>query len=198
MPGDAHVAYFALGGTISMTAAPTGGVVARLVATSWSPPSANCPVEVRVHDAAAVPSASLTFDHVLDVVDAAEQAVADGAVGIVLSQGTDSLEETAFLIDCVWRHPEPFVITGAMRNPTLAGADGPANLLAAHAGGGRTGRARPRGARDVPGRDPRRPPRAQDAHDQPGDLRLPRPRPDRPPGRGHARSSSPSCRAGNR
>jgi L-asparaginase/Glu-tRNA(Gln) amidotransferase subunit D len=131
MPTGDHVAYFALGGTISMTAAPAGGVVARLRGSELVSTVGDFPVEVRVHDPAAVPSASLTFDHVLDVVDAAEQAVAEGAIGIVLTQGTDSLEETAFLIDSVWTRDEPFAVTGAMRNPTMPGADGPANLLAA-------------------------------------------------------------------
>jgi L-asparaginase len=131
MPGDAHVAYFALGGTISMTAAPDGGVVARLGGNDLLTTVGVLPIDVRVHDDAAAPSASLTFGQILDVVDAAERALADGAVGIVLTQGTDSLEETAFLIDSVWTHDEPFVVTGAMRNPTQPGADGPANLLAA-------------------------------------------------------------------
>jgi L-asparaginase len=131
MSGGAHVAYFALGGTISMTTAPEGGVIARLTGADLVDALGELPVEVRVHDPYAVPSASLTFEDVLDTVDAADQAVRDGAVGIVLTQGTDTLEETSFLIDSVWRHDVPFVVTGAMRNPTLPGADGPANLLAA-------------------------------------------------------------------
>jgi len=130
------VALFTLGGTISMAgrAAGTGGVVARLTGrdlTAAVPGLADLGEELEVHDVEAMPSSSLTFAQVLDVVDAASRAVADGARGVVVSQGTDSLEETAYLADLVWPHPEPFVVTGAMRNPTLAGADGPANLLAA-------------------------------------------------------------------
>lgn len=130
-PPKDSVAYFALGGTISMTPEPDGGVVARLTGDELLTGLGPLPAEVRVHDATATPSASLTFTDVLDVVAAARRAVDEGATGVVLSQGTDSLEETAFLIDSVWTHDAPFVVTGAMRNPTLPGADGPANLLAA-------------------------------------------------------------------
>jgi L-asparaginase len=126
-----HIGYFALGGTIAMTAQAEGGVAARLAGADLLSALGDLPAEVRVHDPQAVPSASLSFADVLNVVDAAELAISDGATGIVLSQGTDTLEETAFLIDSVWRADVPFVVTGAMRNPTLAGADGPANLLAA-------------------------------------------------------------------
>ncbi|MEU9741964.1 asparaginase [Micromonospora chersina] len=126
------VALFTLGGTIAMAGTGSGGVVSRLTGadlTAAVPGLAGIPLDVR--DVEAVPSAALAYQQILDLVDAAGAAVADGATGVVVTQGTDTLEETAFLADLVWPHPEPLVFTGAMRNPTLAGPDGPANLLAA-------------------------------------------------------------------
>lgn len=123
------VVLFTLGGTIAM-AGSSDGVVARLGGADVIAGMTGLD-DVDVRDLLAVPSSTLTFANILDVVDLASAAVADGATGIVLTQGTDTLEETAFLIDCVWQHKAPFVVTGAMRNPTMAGADGPANVLAA-------------------------------------------------------------------
>ena len=126
-----HVAYFALGGTIAMAGAPGGGVVARLTGEQLVATAGELPVEVQVADPSAVPSASLSFANVLDLVDSARSAVDAGALGAVVTQGTDTLEETAFLIDSVWDRDAPVIVSGAMRNPTQPGHDGPANLRAA-------------------------------------------------------------------
>ncbi|HEU4945614.1 MAG TPA: asparaginase [Kribbella sp.] len=128
------VALFTLGGTIAMAGRQATDGVRRLTGaelTAAVPGLAELSVPLAAQDVEAVPSANLTLARMLDVVDAASKAVGDGATGIVVTQGSDTLEETAFLVDLVWPHPTPFVMTGAMRNPTLAGPDGPANLLAA-------------------------------------------------------------------
>ncbi len=122
------VALFTLGGTIAMAG---GHRLTGEDLTAAVPGLSELGRPVEIQDIEAVPSANLTAAKILDVVDAASKAVADGATGVVVTQGTDTLEETAFLVDQVWPHPQPFVLTGAMRNPTLAGPDGPANLLAA-------------------------------------------------------------------
>ncbi|HET6986688.1 MAG TPA: asparaginase [Kribbella sp.] len=122
------IALFTLGGTIAMAGGHrlTGEDLAAAV-----PGLSELGQPVEIQDIEAVPSANLTAAKMLEVVDAASKAVAAGATGVVVTQGTDTLEETAFLVDQIWPHPQPFVLTGAMRNPTLAGPDGPANLLAA-------------------------------------------------------------------
>ncbi|MDI3403142.1 asparaginase [Streptomyces cavernicola] len=129
------VALFTLGGTIAMADAGAGerggAVVPRLTGADLAAAVPGLDIPLDVHDTQSVPSPDLTFRGLLDLVEQASKAVRAGARGVVVTQGTDTLEESAFLIDLVWPHPEPFVLTGAMRNPTLAGPDGPANLLAA-------------------------------------------------------------------
>ncbi len=123
-----------LGGTIAMTMDElTGGEL--LPDLSGSELLAGIPLpeglSVEPVDVARVDSSALTFDTCLRTLDLAEEAVRDGVDGVVVVQGTDSLEETAFLWDLLWSHDRPLVVTGAMRSADQPGADGPANVVAA-------------------------------------------------------------------
>jgi L-asparaginase len=129
------VAVIATGGTIGMTAAGDGPRVqpglrgAQVIAAV--PGLAATGITCRVQDVQQAPGASLTTAGLFTVAAAARAAVADGAAGVVVTQGTDTIEETAYFLDIVHTGHAPIAVTGAMRNPTLAGADGPANVLAA-------------------------------------------------------------------
>jgi L-asparaginase len=85
-------------------------------------------LEVDVLDLMRKPSASVTLPDVELVLAAARDAPGDG---VVVVQGTDTIEETSFLLDLLWDDARPIVVTGAMRKPVALGPDGAANLAAA-------------------------------------------------------------------
>lgn len=127
------VLVLALGGTIAMTpAASASGVVPALTGSDLVAAVPGLQgVAVTAEDFRKLPGASLTVGDIADLVRRLERADREGVDGIVVTQGTDTLEETAFLTDVYYRGSAPVVFTGAMRSAASAGADGPANLLAA-------------------------------------------------------------------
>ena len=55
----------------------------------------------------------------------------DDICGVVITHGTDSLEESAYFLDLVINHEKPVIVTGAMRSSSELGYDGSSNLSAA-------------------------------------------------------------------
>jgi len=131
-----RVVVFSLGGTIASTDAGNAaqrGVTPQLEASELvaAVPQLSEVAEIESVAFRRVPSGDLTFADLTALASAIEQRVAVGAAGVVITQGTDTIEETSFALDLLVRVSAPVVVTGAMRNPTVAGPDGPANLLAA-------------------------------------------------------------------
>ncbi|GHF58412.1 L-asparaginase [Streptomyces mashuensis] len=86
-------------------------------------------VTVRVVDLMSVNSARLTTAHQLTLLRTVREVLADPAVdGIVVTHGTDTLEESAFLLDLHHDDPRPVVLTGAQLPMEAADGDGPRNL----------------------------------------------------------------------
>ena len=132
--GSPSVAVFGLGGTIAMAQAPDGGVAPALSASDLLaavPGLSDVPAGLRVRDFRNKPGASLDFPDLYELAAAIHEALSDGCAGVVVTQGTDTIEEVAYVLDVLLPTDAPVVVTGAMRNPTMAGADGPANILAA-------------------------------------------------------------------
>lgn len=128
------IAVFSLGGTIAMTTQADGTVAPALSAQDLLdavPQLGELDFELQVTSFRQLPGASLTYADLFALSDAVSEAVAAGATGVVITQGTDTIEETAFFLDLRSDGRAPVIVTGAMRNPTMPGADGPANLLAA-------------------------------------------------------------------
>ncbi|MDR1568635.1 MAG: asparaginase [Streptococcaceae bacterium] len=121
------------GGTISMTETASGKVVVSaqnpLLDTALTTEDE---LELVVEDFANLPSPHVTPKDMLALKERCQRAFRDEFVkGIVITHGTDTLEETAFFLDTTLREKYPIVLTGAMRSNNEIGSDGIYNYLTA-------------------------------------------------------------------
>ena len=129
-----RIGVFALGGTIAMVKGDAGGVKPGLGADDLVAAVPELPTlaEISAETVARLPSPCLTADHVHGLAQRIEALAAAAALdGAIVTQGTDTIEETAFLLDCLLDLAIPVIVVGAMRNPLATSPDGPGNLLAA-------------------------------------------------------------------
>jgi L-asparaginase len=131
----ARVRVVFTGGTISMRIDPqTGGAVPAMSGEELVSrvPGLAEEAELTLEDYARLPSPHVTPHWIWRLKDHVEKTLAAPDVdAVVLTHGTDTLEETAYLLDLTLDTDKPVVFCGAMRTVSELGWDGPANLLAA-------------------------------------------------------------------
>ncbi|MDU4464374.1 asparaginase [Haemophilus parahaemolyticus] len=92
----------------------------------------NHPAELHQESVFNVPSPHITLDHWVVLKDRIEKAVNEEHFdSIVITHGTDTLEETAYFLDLALNINVPIAITGAMRSSNELGSDGLINLQSA-------------------------------------------------------------------
>ena len=127
-----RVAVVFTGGTISMGFDPVaGGNVPSLdgAAILARTPGLDALADVVAIDRGLTPASHFTFADLMTLRGVIAAALDDESIdGVVVVQGTDTIEETAFAWDLTLDSSKPVVVTGAMRASHEDGYDGPANL----------------------------------------------------------------------
>ncbi len=125
------VCFISTGGTIACKIDPVKGVMPALTGDELlqSVPGAEQHARIEVKDLSVVP---LDIDNafwvkltktVADALDRSEVA------GVIVAQGTDTIEETAFWLDLTIKSDKPVIVIGAQRNASVSDFDGPRNIL---------------------------------------------------------------------
>ncbi len=121
------------GGTISMRDDAGKGAVPKLAGADIlkDVPGLEVFCQPKVHDFGQLPGPHMTPARMLELAKLIDKTFKDGFDGAVVTHGTDTLEETAFLIDLLNKHAQPVVFVGAMRTSSMLSWDGPVNLYQA-------------------------------------------------------------------
>ncbi|MDQ1829938.1 type II asparaginase [Massilia scottii] len=134
-PKLANVTILATGGTIAGTGATSTTTVGYTAATVGvqnlikAVPELAKVANVTGEQVFQIASENMSNEHWLTLAKRVNVLLAQNNVdGIVITHGTDTLEETAYFLDLVVKSRKPVVLVGAMRPSTALSADGPINL----------------------------------------------------------------------
>jgi L-asparaginase len=129
-----NIVILATGGTIAGSANTTSSVgykagTVPVQALVDAVPELKKIAKVRGEQVFQIPSQNMNNDYWLKLAKRVNELVRQPDVdGIVITHGTDTLEETAYFLDLVCKSDKPIVMVGAMRPSTALSADGPINL----------------------------------------------------------------------
>ena len=88
--------------------------------------------DIEVINFSEIPGPHMTIDKLLELKNLIKKRLNDPEVaGVIVTHGTDTLEETAYFLDLTIHHTKPIIVVGAMRNSSELGYDGSSNLAAA-------------------------------------------------------------------
>jgi len=123
-----RVFLFATGGTISNRTSGGGRLTVEELIKSI--PNLDRRAAVEGEQFSNVASGAVTMDQWLDLGRRVNERFKKdaGLSGVVVTSGTDTLEELAFFLHLTVRDPRPVVVVGSMRNPSTLGYEGAANL----------------------------------------------------------------------
>jgi len=124
----------AMGGTISSV--PTGDTAEVTPSLKAEELIASLPVlrdvaQIEWGDVVTIASFAVTLHDMYTVAGETLKAFDEGCDGVVVTHGTDTIEETSYALALMVPRGKAIAVTGAMRNPTVPGADGQGNLVAA-------------------------------------------------------------------
>lgn len=133
---EGHVVVLSTGGTIASTHDKTGAVVPTVTGSKLVDPLSGTfdedKLTLEVKDIAKLDSSAMTLDDTDTIIEAVNKELRrDDVDGVVVTHGTDSMEETAIAVDTFQDSDKPVALTGAMRPFDDPDPDGPDNLALA-------------------------------------------------------------------